>query len=147
MTFDSCGSELSYRKIAAVLGLTVDTVKSYLEACEQAYLLFACPFFAFSEKKRLLKQKKYYPIDSGLRLCSYRHPRTRSSEKVLELLVFLRLKQHYEQVFYWQEPIKARWILSCYARTTIIPYQVTWEGPQPRHEKALEHFYEAFPTS
>ena len=30
MTFESCGSELSYRKIAAVTGLTVDTVKSYL---------------------------------------------------------------------------------------------------------------------
>src|SRR3990167_9254388 len=47
MTFESCGSALSYRKIAAVTGLTVDTVKSYLTACEQTYLLFSFPPFFF----------------------------------------------------------------------------------------------------
>lgn len=55
MTYESCGSELSYRKIAAVTGISIDTVKSYLTACENAYLLFSCPYFAFSEKKRLAK--------------------------------------------------------------------------------------------
>src|SRR3990167_3444130 len=102
MTFDSCGSELSYRKIAAVTGLTVDTVKTYLEACEQAYLLFACPFFAFSEKKQLAKQKKYYPIDPGLRY-AVTNTIGRDYGKSLELLVYLRLKQTHDKVFYWQE--------------------------------------------
>ena len=30
---------------------------------------------------------------------------------------------------------------------TITPYQVTWNEKQPRHEKALEAFYEAFPQA
>jgi hypothetical protein len=30
---------------------------------------------------------------------------------------------------------------------TIIPYQITWYGREPRHEKALHHFYAAFPQS
>ena len=58
MAFEACGSELSYRKIAAVTSLTVDTVKLYLEAAEKAYLIFQCPYFSFSEKKRLIHNKK-----------------------------------------------------------------------------------------
>ncbi len=143
MTFESCGSELSYRKIAAITGSTVDTVKSYLEACEDAYLLFACPYFAFSEKKQLSKQKKYYPIDSGMRY-AITNVTGRDLGKSLELNVFLRLKQMYEQVFYWQESRKGEVDFVGIKGNTIVPYQVTWEGIQPRHEKALQYFYENF---
>ena len=146
MTFESCGSELSYRKIAAVTGLTVDTVKAYLEACEEAYLLFACHYFAFSEKKQLSRQKKYYPIDSGMRY-AITTTTGRDLGKSLELMVFLRLKQFNEQVFYWQELHKGEVDFVTVSGNSITPYQVTWEGPDPRHEKALHHFYEHFPQA
>lgn len=144
MTFETCGSELSYRKIAAVTGLTVDTVKSYLEACEDAYLLFACHYFAFSEKKQLSRQKKYYPIDSGMRYAITGN-KGRDLGKSLELMIFLRLKQSYEQVFYWQEMHQGEVDFVAVRGNTIVPYQVTWEASEPRHEKALQHFYERFP--
>lgn len=144
MAFETCGSELSYRKIAAVTGLTVDTVKSYLEACEDAYLLFACHYFAFSEKKQLSKNKKYYPIDSGMRY-AITSTTGRDFGKSLELMVFLNLKQSYEQVFYWQDIHKGEVDFVGIRGSTIVPYQVTWQGPEPRHEKALQHFYENFP--
>ena len=146
MTYESCGAELSYRKIAAVTDLTVDTVKAYLEACEQAYLLFACPFFSFSEKKRLMKQKKYYPIDSGLRY-AITNTNGRDFGKSLELAVFLRLKQSYEQVFYWQELHQGEVDFIGVQGQSITPYQVTWEGLSQRHEKALANFYQAFPQA
>lgn len=146
MTFESCGSELSYRKIAAVTGLTVDTVKSYLEACEAAYLLFACHYFAFSEKKQLSKQKKYYPIDSGMRY-AITNTSGRDLGKSLELMVFLHLKKTHEKVFYWQEPHMGEVDFVGIRGQAIVPYQVTWEGPEPRHEKALKHFYEHFPQA
>lgn len=146
MAFETCGSELSYRKLAAVTGLSVDTVKSYLEACEDVYLLFSCHYFSFSEKKRLHRQKKYYPIDSGMR-----HAVTSTTGndlgKSLELMVFLRLKQTHEQVFYWQEPHKGEVDFVAIRGKTITPYQVTWGAPEPHHEKALEHFYEQFPQA
>jgi uncharacterized protein len=146
MTFDSCGAELSYRKIAAAVGLTVDTVKSYLEACEQAYLLFACPFFAFSEKKRQLRQKKYYSIDPGLRyaITGTSH---RDLGKSLETLVFLRLKQRYGQVFYWQEIHQGEVDFVVMQENAIVPYQVTWEGVKARHQGSLEKFYSTFPQA
>ncbi len=144
MTFETCGSELSYRKIAAVTGLTVDTVKSYLAACEDAYLIFACQFFAFSEKKRLSRQKKYYPIDSGLR-----HAITHGRDigKSLELMIYLRLRQSNENVYYWQELHKGEVDFVTVNGSAIVPYQVSLNGPEPRHEKSLQHFYEMFPQA
>lgn len=146
MAFESCGAAFSYRKIGAVTSLSVDTVKSYLEASEQAYLLFACPYFTFSEQKMLSKQKKYYPIDSGLRY-AITNTSGRDLGKSLELAVFLHLKQTHKQVFHWQEIHQGEVDFITAQGNTITPYQVTWEGPQPRHEKSLRYFYEAFPQA
>lgn len=146
MTFESCGSELSFRKIAAVTGLSVDTVKSYLEACEDAYLLFACPYFSFSEKKQLSRQKKYYPIDSGLRY-AITNTNGRDLGKSLELMVFLKLKQIHERVFYWQELHKGEVDFVALDGNKITPYQITWNDVAPRHEKSLQYFYENFPQA
>lgn len=146
MAFESCGSELSFRKIAAAIGLTVDTTKTYLEACENAYLLFACNYFTFSAKKQLLRQKKYYPIDPGLRF-SVINQTGNDFGKSLEALVFLRLKQKYDKVCYWQELNKGEVDFVATQGKSIIPYQVTWNGPELGHEKSLQAFYEHFPQA
>lgn len=144
MTFETCGSQLSYRKIAAVAGLSVDTVKNYLEACEQAYLLFACPFFSYSEKERQSKQKKYYPIDTGLRH-AVTNTHSRDYGKSLELLMYLNLRKNHDQVYYWQETHKGEVDFVTVEGKSITPYQITWDSKKPRHEKSLTHFYQAFP--
>lgn len=146
MAFESAGSELSFRKIAAVTGLTVDTVKSYLEACEGAYLLFACHYFAFSEKKQLSRPKKYYPIDSGMRHAVVTTT-GRDLGKSLELMIYLRLRQMYDQVFYWQELNKGEVDFVAVNGKIITPYQITWKGIEHRHERALEAFYREFPQA
>jgi predicted AAA+ superfamily ATPase len=146
MVFESCGSDLSYRKIAAITSLTVDTVQTYLEACESAYLLFACHFFAFSEKKRLIREKKYYPIDSGLRL-AVTNTRDRDLGKGLELMVYLKLRQTNEQVYYWKELHKGEVDFVTLNGNIITPYQVTWDEELPRHSKSLEYFYAEFPQA
>jgi predicted AAA+ superfamily ATPase len=146
MTFDSCGSELSYRKIAAVTGLTVDTVQLYLQACEDAYLLFACQFFAFSEQKRMARQKKYYAIDSGLRN-AVASISGRDYGKNLELMVYIRLRQINEQVYYWQELHKGEVDFVTVNGNNITPYQISLNGREARHEKALDNFYIAFPQA
>lgn len=146
VAFESCGSELSYRKIAAVTNLSVETVKTYLEACESAYLLFACHYFAFSEKKQLNRQKKYYPVDTGLRY-AVTNTGGRDLGKSLESKVFLRLKQTHEQVFYWQEYNKGEVDFVAIQGRNITPYQVSWNGVESRHEKALQYFYEHFPQA
>lgn len=146
MAFESCGSALSYRKIAAVTDLSVDTVKSYLNACENACLLFSCPCFAFSEKKQLMSAKKYYPVDSGLRYAVI-NASGKDLGKSLEWFVFLQLKKHYGQVYYWQEAQQGEVDFVVQHDNRLIPYQVSWESVEPRHQKALNHFYEHFPNA
>ena len=51
------------------------------------------------------------------------------------------------KVFYWQETHRGEVDFIAVKGNQITPYQVTWENPQPRHEKALVHFYEAYPEA
>ncbi len=146
LAFDTCGSQLSYRKMAAITQLSVDTVQLYLEACEQAYLLFNCSYFAFSEKKRLSRHKKFYPIDAGLRAAISTNT-TLDLGKSLELCVFLRLKETCEQVYYWEAPNGGEVDFIAVNGQSITPYQITWHEKKPRHEKAIDAFYEAFPQA
>lgn len=146
LAFDTCGSQLSFRKIAAITQLSVETVQMYLQACEDAYLLFSCPYFAFSEKKRASRHKKFYPIDSGLRSAIITNT-SPDLGKSLELCVFLRLKQTVEQLYFWESPQGNEVDFVTIEGGTITPYQVTWDEKQPRHEKALDAFYETFPQA
>ena len=52
---------------------------------------------AISEKKRALKQKKYYPVDSGLRY-AVTNVSTKDLGKSLEILVFLQLKNLWSSI-------------------------------------------------
>ena len=144
MAFESAGSEMSLRRIAAATGISVDTAGSYLDACETAYLLFSCRYFAFSERKRAVRNKKYYPIDNGLRRLAVT-PTGRDKGKALECAVHLALRRHYGEVFYWRERGEVDFVVNTQGR--ILPAQVSWGPPTERHDRALEEFYERFPQA
>ncbi|MBN1947541.1 MAG: ATP-binding protein [Bradymonadales bacterium] len=144
MVYESAGSEMSLRRIAAASGIAVDTAAGYLSACEAAYLVLSCPFFAFSERRRASRNRKYYPVDTGLR----RVVVTRTGPdrgKALECAVHLALRKRFGQVFYWRERGEVDFVLHDQGR--IIPVQVTWEGAGDRHHRAMEMFYERFPQA
>lgn len=146
MAFETCGSQLSYRKIAAVTQLSVETVKLYLEACEEAYLLFTCPYFAFSEKKRASRHKKFYPIDTALRNVV---TTTTSADlgKSLEILVFRSLKQRFGQVYFWEESGSGEVDFVTLQGKKLTPYQVTWHDKHELHQKAIDAFYTVYPNA
>ena len=144
MAFESAGAEMSLRRIAGATGIAVDTAGSYLEACEAAYLLFSCPYFAFSERKRAARNRKYYPVDTGLRRVSV----TRTGEdlgKSLECAVHLALRRRFGQVFYWRDGGEVDFVVRDGRR--VVPVQITWDGPMERHHQALQAFYERFPQA
>ena len=101
MVFESAGSELSLRRIAAATGISVDTVSNYLKACEQAYLLFSCPWFTYSERRRSQQNRKYYPVDTGLRRVSVTQT-GQDPGKSLECATFVEIKRRFENVCYWR---------------------------------------------
>jgi len=144
MVYESSGSELSLRRVAGAVGIAVETAAAYLEASESAYLLFGVPFFAFSERKRANRNKKYYPIDTGLR----RVVATATGQdrgKALECATHLALRRRHREVFYWKGKGEVDFVTR--GGQQIVPYQVTWDEPSDRHRAAIEEFYERFPTA
>lgn len=142
--FESAGSETSQRSLAGLLGVTADTAGSYLEACEAAYILLRCPYFTYSERQRTARNKKYYPVDLGLRN-SVVTKTGGDKGKSLETLVFLHLRKKYKEVCYWRQEREVDLVVR--DRSGITPYQVSWEGLKPRHEEALKEFYKTFPEA
>ena len=144
MAFESAGSELSLRRLAGAAGVAVDTVAGYLAACEAAYLLYSVPYFAFSDRKRAARSRKYYPIDTGLR----RMVVTRTGAdrgKLLECAVHLELRRRGLQPSYWRDRGEVDFVVT--TTRGITPIQVSWEPPTDRHQRALQEFYESFPQA
>ncbi len=144
MVFESAGSELSLRRIAAASGVAVETVSAYSEACEQAYLLFACPWFAFSARKRSHRNRKYYPVDTGLRRVAVTRT-DRDLGKVLECATFIELRKRYSDVFYWRQSGEVDFVILTGNVPT--PIQVTVQDATEHQLRALDAFYEAFPQA
>ena len=143
--FESAGSELSLRRIAGSQGIAVETAASWLEACEDAYLLFSVPWFCWSARKRSARNSKYYPVDSGLRRVSIT-PGGADRGKSLEIAVHRELRRKFGEVFYWRDgPGRGEGDFVVLRGRTAIPVQVTWDAPHSRHHRALDLFYEAHP--
>ncbi len=144
MVFESAGSEMSVRRVAAAIGVAADTAALYLEATESAYLAFSCPYFAWSERQRGARNRKYYPVDTGLRRVAV----TRTGEdrgKMLECATYIELRKRYREVFYWRDRGEVDFVVL--HRGEPLPVQVSWDGPEERHRKALDAFHEAHPRS
>ena len=144
MVLESVGSELSLRRIAGAIQLSPETVSHYLQACEDAYLLFSCHFFAYSEAKRVRHNRKYYAVDTGLR----RAVSARSGldmGKDFENLVYLVLRRTTADISYWKGRGEVDFVVN--TQRGVTPIQVTYGEPQPRHEEALDEFFQQFPNS
>jgi predicted AAA+ superfamily ATPase len=143
--FEAVGSETSLRRLSAVADVAVETVSSYLDACEQAYLIFSVPFFGYSQSKTLQRNKKYYAIDSGLRH-SVLLSRAADIGKDFENYVFLQLKKKYNDVFYWKGKREVDFVVQ--GEKGPIPFQVSTEAqPLERHLEGWTEFYKEFPHS
>lgn len=144
MAYETAGAEMSLRRVAGALGIAVETAGSYLEAAEAAYMLFSVPYFAYSERKRANRNRKYYPVDTALRRVAV----TRTGDdrgKALECAVHLALRKRYGEVFYWRGRREIDFVVQ--HQGDVIPFQVTWNEPGPRHHEAVEEFYEHHPLA
>ncbi len=140
MLMESSGAELSLRRAAAALGVSTDTAGLYVEAIESAYLALSCPYFAWSLRKRLVRQSKYYPIDTGLRrVCITSTGADRC--KSLEAATYLVLRQRFGAVHHWRGEREVDFVVEHNGRA--VPVQVTWDAPTERHEKGLDEFLAA----
>lgn len=135
--FDSAGSELSARNLVKRVDTSVDTMLTYLDALTKAYMILPCPFFTFSEQKRLVRNTKWYPIDCGLR-ASVVTPKGVDLGKNFETVVFHALRRTHREVYYWRGDGEVDFVTL--EGNSPRPIQVSWDGIKDRHKKAVQEF-------
>lgn len=81
-----------------------NSLYSYLDYFEDAYLLFSVPIFDFSARKRQMNPKKIYAVDPGI-VVSYSIKPNYEQAARLENAVFLHLRgQRNRRIFYHKTP-------------------------------------------
>ncbi|MBI2451589.1 ATP-binding protein [Candidatus Pacearchaeota archaeon] len=95
--------EFSYNKLKKIFNLgSVNSIISFISYFEDSYLLFAIPKFDYSFKKQIVNPKKIYSIDNGLSIVNSASF-SEDKGRLLENLVFIKLRQNYKEIFYFQE--------------------------------------------
>jgi predicted AAA+ superfamily ATPase len=144
MLYESAGAEMSVRRAAAALGISVDTAGLYVDAAESAYLAFSCPFFAWSARKRLARNRKFYPVDTGLRRVAVTLT-GQDRGKQLECATFLLLRRRFRDVAYWRGAGEVDFVVD--AGRGPVPVQVSWEGASERSRRGVDEFHETHPRA
>lgn len=97
------GKPVSFRKLTPVANVKhEDTVKSYVEYLEKAYLFNILPRFDYSIRKQAVNLKKIYPADTSFT----RHSGNLFSEdrgRLLETVVSNELRRRDNDLFYWKD--------------------------------------------
>ncbi|MDR3643390.1 MAG: ATP-binding protein [Candidatus Doudnabacteria bacterium] len=61
------GGQVSMNELATIVGLDTKTVTSYLDILEKLYIIFSLKPYFTNKRKSIIKQKKYYFYDLGIR--------------------------------------------------------------------------------
>ena len=96
------GSINSYENLKRRIGATnVSTIKNYISAFQDVYLVYALPMFAYSIKKQIYNPNKYYAGDIGF-YHAVGFSFSADYGKLLENIVLLDLLRNYDDIFYWK---------------------------------------------
>jgi len=97
------GKPVSFRKLTSIANVRhEDTVKSYVEYLEKAYLFNILPRFDYSIRKQAVNLKKIYPADTSFT----RHSGSLFSEdrgRLLETVVSNEFRRKGKDLFYWKD--------------------------------------------
>lgn len=61
------GSEVSYNELGAQLGMSKNTVESYLDLLSKVFLIYKLPAYSTNQRKEIAKGAKWYFVDNGIR--------------------------------------------------------------------------------
>lgn len=105
------GIRISANKLSKQLGLSINTVKSYLSLAEEVYLLFEVPFFSYSAKTKFIgaRVSKYYCIDNGFtKIFTTRFEKSKAYENSVALYFF----KERENLYYWMNKNEVDFIIN-----------------------------------
>lgn len=92
---------ISYNKIKNLLGIPLDVVRNYISYLEEAYLIAENSFFSFKIREQIIRPKKIYCCDTGLRNAAA-FSFSKDSGRLIENLVYHSLIRQEKEVYYYQ---------------------------------------------
>ncbi|MDD3174951.1 MAG: ATP-binding protein [Candidatus Nanoarchaeia archaeon] len=106
------GTLFSYNKISKALGISVDSVKEYLNQMENAYLVFQLKKYSYSVKETIQIQtpRKIYFIDTGLRN-TLAFSFSKDLGRIIENVVFLQFKSNGKDIYYHKNKFECDFVI------------------------------------
>ncbi len=103
-------SPASFRKIANVIGISLDSIERYSYFFQDAFLVFFINKFSYSMKEQEINPRKVYAIDPGLRnIVSFRF--SEDIGKIYENMVFLELNRKWTEIYYYKDKYECDFIV------------------------------------
>lgn len=145
------GSEVSLSELANGLGIDVKTVRRYLSLLKQSFVIFELGAFSKNLRKEVVKSKKYYFWDLGIRnaLTDQFLPldtRTDIGQLWENFLAVERLKKYeYQrkkiQCYFWRtyEQAEVDWVEV--EEGEVSAYEFKWKPSRPHTPKAFREAY------
>jgi len=110
--------DLSYNALAKTLGINSSmTVKNYIQALQESYLVFELYKYDYSLKKQLTHSKKTYVVDNGMRnTVAFSFSEDRGY--LLENLVYLSLRRQGESLYVFKDRRECDFLIERQGRIT-----------------------------
>ncbi len=133
--------EFSFNSLRKSLKISLDTAKDYVTFMEQAHIFFQLPYFSYSLKEVMARNRKIYAIDVGLRN-SVSKSFSSDLGRLAENLVYLKLTRDNNEIYYWKGKNEVDFILK---NKTMRAINVCYNNTIPEREiksliEALEEF-------
>lgn len=120
------GKLFSFSNVSNLLNIkSIRTTIDYCDYLQDAYLIQLVPKYSFSIKKQISNQKKAYCIDNGL-IDANTLSFSSDSGRMLENIVFQKLRQHYKEIYYHKEKYECDFLVK-EGKEISQAIQVCWE--------------------
>jgi predicted AAA+ superfamily ATPase len=135
-------NELSIRSLSKTIEIkNLSTVKSILNAFENAFLFFFINKFDFSVKKQIQNPRKVYCVDSGF-ATEIGFKFSENKGRILENSVFVELKRKGDEIYYFSEKKECDFIIREKTKITQA-IQVCYDLNENNKEREIKGLVEA----
>lgn len=145
----NAGNLVSSYALEKMLNLSDSEIGKYLEFLEEAYLISRIPLFSYSVRKQIYNPDKVFCVDAGLaNTAGFRFSENKG--RLLENIVFNKLSQERQKVFYWKNGAEIDFVLQKGMKVTdLINVTQTVDDPEvlDRELKSLEIGGKEFPEA
>ena len=154
------GGEVSYKEVGDLIGIDNETVGTYVERLEKAFVVFRLPAFSRNIRNELKKSKKIYFCDTGIRNAVIGNFLPLDSREdtghlfenyvIAERLKNNRLRDRDVQTFFWR--VKGSGTneidyLEESAEKGLVAYEFKWNPAKAAKSKCPKVFAEAYPDA